>query len=50
MKKGITIKISDELWTWLNRQKKIGESFEDVLYRIKKLIEKFRLKGELNEI
>jgi predicted CopG family antitoxin len=34
-----TIAISDEVWMDLNKKKKVGESFEDVLKRLLKIKE-----------
>jgi len=43
----INIQISEEQWNWLNKQKKAGESFQDVLTRIIKLIKYDKLQKDL---
>lgn len=46
----ITIQISDKQWDFLNRKKKRGESFQDVLDRIILMITKLKLHKELQDI
>ncbi len=36
----ITIRVSDECWTKLNRMKKPGETFQEVVFRLVKEKEK----------
>ena len=45
-----TIQISDGVWKKLNRLKKKGETFQDVLERMLKLISKYKLQRDLEEI
>ena len=41
-----TIQISDKLWTRLNKLKKQGQTFEDVILDILKLTKKKEIKNE----
>lgn len=45
-----TIQIEDRTWKWLNRLKKQGESFQEVLDRLKRLVVKFKLNKELEDL
>ena len=42
-----TIQISDEMWEFLNKQKKKGESFQDIL---NKIIKFYLRKNNLNKM
>jgi len=46
----INIQIEDNIWKWLNSLKRPGESFHDVLVRLKKMVTKFKLRKELEDI
>ena len=45
-----TIQIQDNIWKQLNSLKRTGETFQEVLERIFKMIKKFKLKKELELI
>jgi len=45
-----TIQIEDRTWKWLNRLKKQGESFQEVLDRLKRLVVKSKGKKEVLDI
>ena len=46
----INIQITDQQWEWLNKNKKAGESFQNVLERIIKLIKYDKLQKDLENI
>ena len=45
-----TIQISDRTWERLNKLKGKGESFQDVLGRLLKLVTKLNLQRELEDL
>jgi len=47
---GITIKIEDNTWSRLNKMKKRGETFDEVIQRLLVLVSKFKLNEELKNI
>jgi len=42
-----TIQIENNVWKWLTSLKRPGESFQEVLLRLKKMITHYKLKHEL---
>lgn len=46
----INIQIEDSTWKKLNNLKRKGESFQDVLNRMFKMVAKFKLRTELEMI
>ena len=48
--KKTTIQIEESIWKWLNSLKRSGETFHDVLIRLKKMVTKYKLRKELEMI